>query len=68
MRCDQCHADSGIKKKSKKTFEKAKLHDAKFVVMLNGARMLLCEDHKKKLDRALDKIKHEYAYTAREIE
>lgn len=68
MRCDQCHADSGIKKRSKKTFSKSQSHDAKFVVMLNGARMLLCEEHKKKLDRSLDRSKATYTYKAREIE
>ncbi len=68
MRCDQCHADSGIKKRSKKTFQKAESHDAKFTVLLNGARMLLCKEHKDKLDRSLSRVKFDYDFKAREIE
>ena len=68
IRCDQCHADSGIKKRSKKTFTKAQFHDAKFVVSLNGAKMHLCEEHNEKLARTLDRSKATYTYKAREIE
>jgi len=68
VRCDQCHADSGIKKRSKKTFEKAKSYDAKFEVTLNGAKMHLCEEHNTKLSRSLDKRRTTHTHTAREIE
>jgi len=64
MRCDQCHADSGIKRKSKKTFNKAESFDAEFEVILNGARMLLCKDHKDKLDRSLSRHKGTYDFHA----
>lgn len=68
LRCDQCHADSGIKKKSKKTFNKAESHDAKFVVTLNGAKMLLCDSHNTKLARTLDRSKATYTYEVKGIE
>ncbi len=67
VRCDQCHADSGIKKKSKKTFNKAESHDAKFEVVLNGAKMHLCQTHNDKLARTLDKSKSKYEYESRGI-
>lgn len=68
IRCDQCHADSGIKKKSKKTFNKSESHDAEFVVTLNGATMHLCESHNLKLARTLDKSKSKYEYESRGLE
>ena len=63
MRCDQCHADRGIKRKSKKTFNPNESFDAEFEVTLNGAKMNLCKSHHDKLDRDLSKRKttHEYA-------
>lgn len=67
MRCDQCHADSGIKKKSKKTFTKAERFDAVFEVTLNGATMMLCETHKDNLDRSLSRHKGDYAFHARSL-
>lgn len=67
MRCDQCHADSGIKKKSKKTFTKAEKFDAEYVVTLNGAKMMLCKVHKDSLDRSLSKFEGDYDFNARSI-
>ena len=67
MDCNQCHLDSGIKKKSKKTFNKAEKFPAKWEVVLNGARMNLCEEHKKKLDRSLEKAKFTYTIKSKEI-
>lgn len=67
MRCDQCHADSGFKRKSKKTFNKAEVFDAEFEVSLNGAKMNLCKTHYDKLDRDLSKRKTEHEFVSREI-
>lgn len=67
MRCDQCHTDSGIKKRSKKTFTKAESFEAVFKVTLNGATMMLCKTHKDNLDRSLSKHKGDYGFNARSI-
>lgn len=65
MNCDQCHLESGIKTKSKKTFSLAESHEATYSVMLNGAKMKLCDIHFKKLDMVCEKKK--IKFTAREI-
>jgi len=65
MRCDQCHADSGIKRKSKKTFNKAESFDADFEVTLNGAKMNLCKDHFSKLERSLNRMKTTHTFESR---
>ena len=67
MRCDQCHADSGIKRKSKKTFNKAESFEAVFEVSLNGAKMNLCQDHHDKLDRSLNRRKTTHTFVTRGI-
>jgi hypothetical protein len=68
MRCDQCHADSGIKRKSKKTFNKSMSFEAEFEVILNGAKMNLCQDHHDKLNRSLDRRKTTHEYASRNIQ
>ena len=65
MRCDQCHADSGIKRKSKKTFNPAESFDADFEVTLNGAKMNLCKDHFGKLERSLNRRKTTHTFVSR---
>lgn len=67
MRCDQCHADSGIKRKSKKTFNPNESFDAEFEVILNEAKMNLCKNHKDKLDRSLDRRKTPHEYASRSL-
>lgn len=68
MDCDQCHLDHGIKTKNKKVFKKAEKFPAEWEVLLNGAKMHLCNAHKDKLDRSLSKVKFTYTFKAREIE
>lgn len=67
VRCDQCHADSGFKRKSKKTFNKAEVKDAEFEVTLNGAKMKLCKEHHAGLERTLNRHKGTHDFVSRTL-
>lgn len=67
MRCDQCHADSGIKRKSKKTWNKAESFEAEFEVSLDGANMNLCKDHHDKLERSINRMKTTHTLVSKGI-
>ena len=65
MNCDQCYLDSGIKVKNKKTFSLAEVHEATHSIVLNGAKIKLCDIHFKKMDKLCEK--KQIKFTARII-
>ena len=57
-RCDQCYLDGGIKVGT----TTSPVQVASFEIEILGAKMKICDDHRRRLERELKKAKMEMRY------